>query len=213
MIGVFQRLGHRETLPGFLAWSVFAVIVMHGSAFGLTAGIVMARLPVYTAIATILLGVMMGRDVAKRGVGLASAVVALNALPVAIAGALVTAFAPQLGWPLLGAPLFLALGAAVGITQQRRRAGYQNPGSAVAGAAAAFAVFAVGAWFSLGAMDARLGQGVIEVRSYLAEYDCLDPQRARLAEAIHSLGSENNRARIESALGSGDTFHAPPCKP
>ena len=88
--------------------------------------------------------------------------------------------------------------------------GYRNPGSAAVGAAAAFAAFAFGAWFALGAMDARLGQGVVEVRSYVAEYDCLDPQRARLAAAIRSLGSENNRTRIESVLASGD---GRPCKP
>jgi len=213
MIRILQRLGHRETVLGFVGWSVFAVIVMHASASLLAAGIVHGTIPVYTAIATILLGVVMGRDVARRGAGLAFVFVALNALPVAIAGAVVTALAPQLGWPLLGAPLFLAVGATIGVVLQRQRGGYQNPGSTVAGAAAAFAVFAVGAWLALGAMDARLGQGVIEVRSYLAEYDCLDPQRARLAAAIHSLGSENNRTRIENVLGSGDTFHAPPCKP
>ena len=210
MIDLLQRLGHRETVLGFLAWSVFAIIVMQGSAALLSAGIVHGTIPIYTAIATVLLGVMMGRDVARRGVGLAFAFVALNALPVAIAGAVVTALAPQLGWPLLGAPLFLAVGAAIGIVQQRRRVGYQNPGSAVAGSAAAFAVFAVGAWFALGALDARLGQGVIEVRSYAVEYDCLDPQHARLAAAIRSLGSENNRTRIESVIGSGD---GRPCKP
>jgi hypothetical protein len=138
--------------------------------------------------------------------------VALNALPVAIAGAVVTAFVPQLGWPLLGAPFFLAVGATIGIVEQRRVGGYQNPGSALAGAAAAFAVFAIGAWLALGAMDARFSQGVIEVYSYLAEYDCLDPQRARLAEAIHSLASEHNRQRIETALQSNDPMHARPCK-
>ena len=83
----------------------------------------------------------------------------------------------------------------------------------MAGAAAAFAVFAFGAWFALGAMDARFSQGVVEVYSYLAEYDCLDPQRARLAGAIHSLGSEHNRQRIENALRSDDPMHARPCKP
>ena len=213
MIGILQRLGHRETVLGFLGWSLFAVIVMHVSASLLAAGIVRATLPIYTGIATMMLGVVMGRSIAGRGRGLAFAFVFLNALPVAIAGAVVTTFAPRLGWPLLGAPTFLAVGAAIGLVQQRRRDGYQNPGSAAVGASAAFAVFAFGAWFALGAMDARLGQGVVEVRSYLAEYDCLDPQRARLADAIHSLGSEHNRQRIETALGSDDPMHARPCKP
>ena len=186
MIGLLERLGHRETVLGFLAWSVFAVIVMHVSAALLPAGIVHGTIPVYTAVATVLLGVMMGRDVARRGAGLAFVFVALNALPVVSAGAVVTALAPQLGWPLLGAPILLAAGAAVGILQQRRRDGYQNPGSAAVGASAAFAVFAFGAWFALGAMDARL------------------------AAAIRSLGSENNRTRIENVLASGD---GRPCKP
>jgi hypothetical protein len=210
MIGVLQRLGHRETVLGFFAWSVFAVLVIHVSAALLPAGIVHGTIPVYTAIATILLGVMMGRDVVRRGAGLAFAVVVLNTLPVVIVGAIVTAVASQLGWPLLGAPGFLATGFAIGTAQQRRRVGYENPGSAVAGAASAFAVFAVGAWFALGAMDARLGQGVIEVRSYAVEYDCLDPQHVRLAAMIRLLGSENNRTRIDSVFGSGD---ARPCKP
>jgi len=209
MIGVLQRLGHRETVLSFLGWSVFAVIVMHVAAAVMVVPFEFSGIPVYTAIATIVLGVMMGRDIARRGVGLASTVVALNALPVAIAGTVLTAVAPQLGWPLLVAPACLGVGAATGIAQQRRRDGYQNPGSAAAGAAAAFAVFAIGTSLALGAMDARFGQGITEIYSYLAEYDCLDPQHARLADAIHSLGSENNRQRIDNAIRSG----ARPCKP
>ena len=209
MTGLLQRMGHRETALGFLLWSVFAVLVIHVSAFLLNAGIVRARIPVYATLATLMLAVIMGRNVAGRGVGPAFAWVALNTVPVAIAGAVVTVLVPQLGWHLLAAPVCLAAGAAIGILQQRRAPAYQNPGSAAAGAATAFAIFAMGSWFALGAMDARLGQGVVEVNSYLAEYDCLDPQHARLAEAIHSLGSANNRQRIENALRLGER----PCTP
>jgi hypothetical protein len=211
MIGMLQRLGHRETVLGFLGWSVFALIVMQVSASLLPAPLM--RIPVYAALATVMLGVIMGRNIASRGRAPAFAVVGLNALPLAISGAVVTAFAPHLGWSLLAAPFLLAVGATIAIVQQRRIDGYQNPGSALAGAAAATFVFAMEASLALGAMDARFGQGVIEVNSYLAEYDCLDPQRAQLAGVIHSLGSEHNRQRIDNALDSDDPMHARPCKP
>jgi hypothetical protein len=210
MIGVLQRLGHRETIVGFLALSVFAVIVMHVSAALLPAPFMTGAIPVITAVATGMLGAIIGRNVASWGIALGVAFLALNTLPVALAGAVVTAVAPPLGWPLLAAPFLLAVGAAIGMAQMRRSDGYKNPGSAAAGATVAFGVFMTGAWLALGAMDARFGQGVIEVRSYAVEYDCLDPQHARLAAVIRSLGSENNRTRIESVFGSGD---ARPCKP
>jgi hypothetical protein len=209
VIALLQRLGHRETVLGFVGWSLFAVVVMHVCASLLAAGYAAESVPVVATVATVALGALMGRSVSRRGAGLAIAFVAVNAVPVALAGAIVTTFTPQLGLPLLGAPVLLAVGSGIGIALQRGGAGYQNPGSAAIGAGAAVATFTIGAWLSLGAMDALLGRGVVEIYAYLAEYDCLDARRARLAEAIQTLGSEHNRGRVERALASS---HARRCE-
>lgn len=210
MIALLQRLGHREAVLGFVGWGLFAAVFAQVASQLLAAAVVATELPFATVPGTLVLGALIGRSVSRRGVGVAVALLCVTLAPFAIAGAVVTSVAPHLGGPLLLAPTLLAVGGAMGIVLRRRSGAFQNPGSAAIGAVAVFAVLFVSGGLALGAMDALWGAGVLEVRSYLAEYDCLDPQRARLAGAIHSLGSENNRTRIESVLASGD---GRPCKP
>jgi hypothetical protein len=214
MIGWLQRLGHRETVLGFLGWSVAAALVVQTSAQVLAAwDAYLQGVALFGGLVMLGCGAVMAHFVRRRGVGVAILFLVVNTLPCAIAGVVVSALAPGSGWTLITAPILIALGGAPGIVAQRHTDGYQNPGSALVGAAVALAVLTVEASLALGAMDARLGQGVVEVYSYLAEYDCLDPQHARLAGAIHSLGSEHNRQRIDNALQSDDPMHARPCKP
>jgi hypothetical protein len=211
MIGVLQRVGHRENVVGFVGWSVVAALVVQTSAQMLTAwDAYLQGIASFAGLATIGCGAVMGHFVRRRGgVGVAILFLVVNTLPCVIAGVVVSAFAPGSGWTLVTAPILLAIGGALGIIAQRHTDGYQNPGSTWVGAAVALAVLTMGSSLALGAMDARLGQGVVEVYSYLAEYDCLDARHARLADAIHTLGSEHNRQRIDNALQSG----ARPCKP
>ena len=210
MIGLLQRIGHRETLLGFLGWCFFAVVAIQVSASLLAAGYVArGEVPVVASVATIALGVGMGRRASRRGALLAVAVLTVSALPFAIAGAVVTAFTTDLGWPLLAAPILLAVGSGIGIVSQRQSVAYENPGSAAVGAGSAFAVFAMSTSLALGSMNALLGQGVVVIYSQLAAFDCLDPPRARLAEGIRSLASQQHRDRVERSL---QTMHAQQCK-
>jgi hypothetical protein len=215
MIGLLQRLGHREVVLGFLGWSLLAVVVMYFAASLLAIGAVASAagsvaVAAVSAVAgaVFALGVVMGRRVSRRGTGLAIAVVVMNALPLAIAGTVVTTFTAEWGWPLLAAPILLTAGSGIGIVSRRRSVGYQNPGSMAVGAGSALAVCTMGVWFALGTMDALLGQGIVLIQVQLVEYGCLDPPRARLAAAIRSLGSQYNRDRLERAF---QNYPSRPC--
>jgi hypothetical protein len=212
VIALLQRLGHREAVLGFVGWGLFAALFAQVASQMLAGAYVAAELPFATVPATIVLGALIGRSVSRRGVGVAVALLCVTMMPLGIAGAIVTWAAPHLGGPLLLAPTLLAVGGAIGIALRRQTPSFQNPGSAAIGAAAVLALLFVSGGLALGAMDALWGAGVREVRTYLADYDCLDPERQRLARAIHSFGSPFNRQRIEQTLESGGALDVRPCK-
>jgi hypothetical protein len=185
---------------------------MHVSAALLPLGrVVHGTIPVYTAIATVLLGVMMGETSRGEGWGWRSLVRGVECAAGRDRGRGRDRIRTSVGWPLLGAPILLAVGAAIGIVQQRRRDGYQNPEAPVGRPSARSPSVAFGAGSRSARWTRDLGQGVVEVLSYVAEYDCLDPQRARLAasDPLAGFGEQPPRGS-RTLLASGD---GRPCKP
>ncbi len=209
MISLLQRLGHRESVVGFVVWSLFAVFYLSVAVQLLGTWIVSPAIPIAAAFATVSLGVVMGRSTARRSSAVGISFVVLNALPLAVGGAIVTAFTPTIGWPLLAAPLLLGVGGLIGTLVRRGAETYMNPGNALAGAAAALAVFLVSSWLALSAMDAAWGRAVVEVRTYATTYDCVDSHHMRLLKAIRSMASQFNRDRLSTNQIGGQDLR--PC--